>query len=146
MLVAMAYDYERATHPRVPPSTTPPLVNGHAPKPWTYEASARVGAGAAVSGTFAYDPMRRTLTYSASASGVPAARVFAITIDRDSSGVKGPVMEVLTVPGDAKVSGVIELNASERGDLAAGRLSLVLYTADAPLGSLRAPLKPKAQR
>lgn len=141
-LLAMAYDYERATRPRVPPSTTPPLVNGRAPKPWSYDANTRAGS-AAVSGTFAYDPMRRTLSYSAAVSGVPASRVFAVTIDRDSSGHKGPVMEVLTVPGDTKVSGTVELNEKERRDLTAGQLSLVVYTADAPLGTIRAPLRPK---
>lgn len=141
-LVAMAYDYERATHPRVPPSTTPPLVNGRAPTPWRYAASAHAGA-ASLSGTFAYDPMRRTLAYNASTAGVSAAHVFALTIDRDSAGQKGPVMEVLTVPGETKVSGAVEVNESERRDLAAGRLSLVLYTSDAPLGTIRASLKPK---
>src|SRR6185437_2058141 len=101
-------------------------------------------AGAAsLSGTFAYDPMRRTLAYNASTAGVSAAHVFALTIDRDSAGQKGPVMEVLTVPGETKVSGAVEVNESERRDLAAGRLSLVLYTSDAPLGTIRASLKPK---
>jgi hypothetical protein len=76
-------------------------------------------------------------------SGVPSSRVYALTIDRDSAGHKGPVMEVLTVPGDTKASGVLELDVRERSELAAGNLSLVVYTADAPLGTVRATLRPK---
>ncbi|HEX4682513.1 MAG TPA: amidase family protein [Gemmatimonadaceae bacterium] len=136
-LVSMAYDYERATRPRVPPSTTPPLVNGRAPAPLAFEADAH-GAGTVLHGSLTYDPMRRTLSYTVSASGVAPARVYSISIDRDSAGRKGPVLEVLTVPGESKAAGSVELNAVERADLAAGRLSLVVYTADAPLGSIRA--------
>jgi Asp-tRNA(Asn)/Glu-tRNA(Gln) amidotransferase A subunit family amidase len=141
-LVAMAYDYEHATHPRVPPSTTPPLVNGRAPKPAMFAANARNGT-TTLSGTFAYDPMHRTLAYRVTASGVAPARVYSLSIDRDSAGRKGPVMEVLTVPGHASAVGSIELDAAERADLTAGRLALVLYDADAPLGTIRGVMKPR---
>ena len=40
-LVAMAYDYEQAAHPRQAPSTTPALVDERAPKPVTYDVTAR---------------------------------------------------------------------------------------------------------
>ena len=141
-LVAMAYDYEQATHPRVPPSTTPPLVNGRAPRPEQFAAS--VSGAARLHGEFAYDPTRRTLTYSVTASGISPERVYSLSIDRDSAGRKGPVMEVLTIPGEAKAAGTLELSAIERAELAAGQLALVLYSADDPLGTVRGTIQPAA--
>jgi Asp-tRNA(Asn)/Glu-tRNA(Gln) amidotransferase A subunit family amidase len=139
-LVAMAYAYEQATHPRVPPSTTPPLVNGRAPRPTQFVASAP--GTVKLHGDFTYDPTRRTLTYSVTTPGIPAPRVYSLSIDRDSAGRKGPVMEVLTIPGEGRIAGALELNALERTELLAGQLALVLYSADDPLGTVRGTIQP----
>src|SRR4051812_37153931 len=108
-------------------------------RPLAFEANAH-DAGPVLPEPLTYDPVRRTLSYTVTASGVTPARVYSISIDRDSAGKKGPVLEVLTAPGESRTAGSLELNAAERADLAAGRLSLVLYTADAPLGTIRGAL------
>jgi Asp-tRNA(Asn)/Glu-tRNA(Gln) amidotransferase A subunit family amidase len=138
-LVAIAYDYEQSAHPRSPPGTTPPLVDGHAPAPVRFAATAHDGR-AVVRGTFAYDAVRRTLDYSVVAVGVPASQIIAVTIDRDSSGTKGPVIRRLAKTGLDRSNGTLTLGAPERRDLETGRLLLVLYTTERPLGTIRGPM------
>jgi Asp-tRNA(Asn)/Glu-tRNA(Gln) amidotransferase A subunit family amidase len=138
-LVAMAYDYEQATRPRRAPSTTPPLVDGKAPKPATFNVVAGE-KGASVHGTFSYDATRRALVYSVRITGTPAGNVFTLSIDRDSSGRKGPMVRHLAGPGQTTASGTLTLTESERRDLVAGRLALVAYTREQPKGALRASL------
>jgi Asp-tRNA(Asn)/Glu-tRNA(Gln) amidotransferase A subunit family amidase len=139
-LVSFAYDYETATHPRRPPPTTPPLVAGKAPAPQRAAVNARNGF-TLVAGGLTYDAPHRMLDYRLQVSGTPAARVYAITIDRDSAGKKGPVLRVLSGPGTARIGGTVKLTDAERRELIAGHTSLVVYTADQPKGTLRAPLR-----
>ena len=130
-LVAFAYDYEQATHPRHAPSTTPPLVNGRAPAPVAYAAAASRG-GTAVRGTFAFDPTHRTLTYDVRVSGTPAARVSAIALARDSAGMPGPIVRRLAAQGNASARGTLVLGEIDRESLRAGRLALTVFTVDQP--------------
>jgi Asp-tRNA(Asn)/Glu-tRNA(Gln) amidotransferase A subunit family amidase len=138
-LVAMAYDYEQAVHPRRPPSTTPPLVDGRAPAPatWTVAMSDR---GAKIHADFSFDPTRRTLTYAFGVTGVPASHLYAVSVDRDSAGVKGPMLRRLTGEGIAGAKGSIKLTDAERRELLSGRTALVVYTSDAPKGTIKAPM------
>jgi hypothetical protein len=138
-LVAMAYDYEQSTHPRRAPSTTPPLIGGKAPKPATFAVVASDKA-ASVHGEFSYDPTRRALAYSVRVSGVPASQVFTTSIDRDSSGRKGPMMRHLAGSGATTTKGTLTLTDVERRDLVAGHLALVVYTSEQPTGGLRTSL------
>ena len=119
-LVAMAYDYEQATHPRRAPSTTPPLVDGKAPKPATFAVVAG-DKSASARGEFSYDPTRRALAYSVRVTGVPASHVFTLSIDRDSAGRKGPMMRHLAGAGTTTAKGTLTLTDVERRDLVAGR-------------------------
>jgi Asp-tRNA(Asn)/Glu-tRNA(Gln) amidotransferase A subunit family amidase len=141
-LVSFAYDYETATHPRRPPSTTPPLVGGKAPAPASFAASG-ASAGTSVTSTFSYDAPHRTLTYSVTVRGEPAAKVFAISINRDSAGKRGPAIRVLSGPGVGSERGSVKLTDSERRDITSGRTTLVVYTERNPLGELRAPIRAK---
>lgn len=75
-----------------------------------------------------------------SVAGAPAARVYAISIDRDTTIRKGPALRVLSGPGVARVKGAAKITEVEREDLVAGRTSLVLYTAEHPFG-VRAPIR-----
>jgi Asp-tRNA(Asn)/Glu-tRNA(Gln) amidotransferase A subunit family amidase len=143
-LVAMAYDYEQSAHPRRPPSTTPALVNGRAPVPVTYSVTAR-GTGVTAHGELAFDPTRRSLTYAVTVAGVPAVQVFAVSIDRDSAGQKGPMLRQLSGPGLIRAAGVLTLGADERLDLQAGQMSLTVYTSGAPTGSIKARIVPSTQ-
>ncbi len=138
-LVAMAYDYEQATHPRRAPSTTPPLVDGKAPKPATFAVVAG-DKNVSARGEFSYDPTRRALAYSVRVTGVPASHVFTVSIDRDSAGRKGPMIRHLAGAGTMAAKGTLKLTEVERRDLLAGKLSLVVYTSEQPTGTMRALL------
>src|SRR5262245_58436552 len=135
-LLGMAYDYEQSVKPRRAPSTTPALVDGHAPKPKTIAVTKRDGS-TNVTGRFTFDPTTRSLDYVVNVVGVPGARVYSITIDRDSAGKKGAVIRHLAGPGLAAAKGHLTLRELERQQLVAGRLALVVYTSDQPTGSVR---------
>src|SRR5207237_583552 len=113
-LVAMAYDYEQSVHPRRAPSTTPALVDGRAPKPTTFTVVAHGPGAAALHGDLTFDASRRTLEYALRVTGVRATSVFAVSIDRDSAGKKGPVLLQLSGPGVAQSKGTLTLGESER--------------------------------
>src|SRR5262249_9035165 len=133
------YDYEQSVKPRRAPNTTPALVDGRAPKPATFTANATSGAVSA-RGDFTFDPTKRALDYTVRVSGAAPAKVYALTIDRDSPGKKGPVMGQLSGPGVASAKGRLVLGEVERRDLLAGRLALVIYTTDQPTGAIRSGL------
>jgi amidase len=142
-LVSFAYDYEQSTHPRHAPSTTPALVNGRAPVPVAYSATAR-RAGTAVRGTFAFDPTRRTLTYDVRVAGTPAARVSVIALARDSAGHPGPIIRRLATSGNTSARGALVLGEIDRQSLRAGRLTLAVFSVGqagiaAPLVALASP-------
>jgi Asp-tRNA(Asn)/Glu-tRNA(Gln) amidotransferase A subunit family amidase len=139
-LVAMAYDYEQATHPRRAPSTTPPLVDGKAPKPVAIVAAAK-GGHAAARGLLTYDPTKRALSYDVRVTGLPASQIFTMSIDRDSAGVKRAMIRHLAGPGVTSAHGTLTLTELERRDLVDGHLALVVYTREQPTGALRAALQ-----
>jgi hypothetical protein len=145
-LLSMAYDYETATHPRVAPSTTPKLVAGKAPAPLALTADSKRGAST-VHGEFTFDATRRTLTYSVSttSSGVVPDVVYALSVDRDSAGVKGVMRVRLSGEGVSTAKGSVVLGEVERRELEAGRLALVAYTRNHPHGALRAVITPRAR-
>ena len=99
-------------------------------------ASVRLG-NLAARGDFAFDATRRSLDYTVRVSGTPAANVFSISLDRDSSGHKGPVLRHLSGSGLSEAKGRLTLGESDRKDLLAGHLALVVYTADRPAGSVK---------
>jgi amidase len=141
-LVSLAYDYEQFAHPRRAPSTTPPLVAGHAPKPVAFAATAHGGAVKAV-GMFSFDPTRRSFGYSVRVTGTRAANVYGISLDRVTDAKKGPVVRVLGRPGVANVAGQVKLADDERRDLVDGKLALVVYTVEQPRGTIKAALTPR---
>jgi hypothetical protein len=144
-LVAFAFDYEQSTHPRRPPWTTPAIVNGMAPAPARFAATIR-NKSTVVEGSFALDPMRRTLQYSVALTGPGIERVLGVSIDRDSAGKKGPVLHHLSNSDATKTSGFVKFRESDRRDLLAGHLSLVVYTSNSPSGALKSPISPVGSR
>lgn len=145
-LVALAYAFEQSGPQRRPPPTTPPLVDGRAPAPIAFEATARsagaapAGAVTAARGSFVFDPLRSELRYDVRVSGAPADRIHAVVLQRRAGERAGPVVYRLAGPGEAAVAGAVVLEASERSDLLEGRLSLAVFTADQPAAVARAPL------
>lgn len=142
-LVAIAYGFEQSpggARRRVP-LTTPALVNGRAPAPETY--SARAGSVAA---TFRFDALRSELRYQVTVAATAARESQAVVLRRtDASGAAGGdprvrVVQRLSGPGVASVSGAITLGELDRRALGEGRLAILHVTADAPLGRA-APLQ-----
>jgi amidase len=135
-LVALAYDYEQSAHPRRPPSTTPPLVDGRAPTPLVFATTVRSG-GAAVHGEFAFDATRRTLAFDVRVLGTSRRPIYAISIARDSAGKPGPIIHRLVAQGSSRSKGSLILGDVERRDLLAGRLVLAVFTGETSGGVSR---------
>jgi Asp-tRNA(Asn)/Glu-tRNA(Gln) amidotransferase A subunit family amidase len=142
-LLGLAYAFERATHPRRAPTSTPPLVRGVAPAP----VSVRV-AVAGVTAQFTLDPLTNTLGYSIG----PLRRddghgLLAVTLQRGEADKPGPILVHLVAPGTnggaTPGTGQITLRPRDRRDLDAGRVYVHVYTTGAPLGAGRAPLVPR---
>ncbi len=142
-LVAMAYAYEQAVHPRRTPPAAPPLVDGAAPAPVAFEMRILGGPGrpGSVHGQFAYDPVLRTLVFDVDVAGLPDEEVYAVTLNRGDADSRGPVLHRLMGPGRLEEAGVVELGARAMEDLAAGRLYLVLYAAPHPDGWFRMAMR-----
>jgi Asp-tRNA(Asn)/Glu-tRNA(Gln) amidotransferase A subunit family amidase len=138
-LLAMAYDYEQAVHPRRAPSTTPPLVGGQAPPPTRFATTAR-SAGVVATASFTFDPTRRSLAYRVQLTGPAARTVATVSIARDSARIAGPIIHRLLAQGERLTSGTLLLDDEARQDLLAGKLSLAISRADRAGALVRAPL------
>lgn len=140
-LLSLAYAYELAEHPRQPPFSTPPLVEGRPPSPSAFTTRVEIAnesAGAALTVKFAFDPTRGELSYQASLAGVPADRLFGAWIQRGKAGEKGPAMFPVLMRNEVQGAGTIVLPPAEHARLADGGLYLAVYTRGSPLGSSRA--------
>lgn len=138
-LLALAYDYEQSVHPRRAPGTTPPLVDGRAPKPLAFVTTAR-SDGATARGVFTFDPTRRMLEYDVRVTGAVAGLAYGVSIVRDSAGKPGPIVRRLAAQGVVRSTGSLVLGDTERRALVAGRLSLAIFAAGQPGAAARAPM------
>jgi hypothetical protein len=139
-LVAFAYDYEQSTLPRRAPSTTPALVDGHAPVPIAMAVNTNE-SGLRTRGDFKFDPTRRSLEYSVRVAGVPASHIYAVSLSRVAADGATSMLFRLSGVGVAETSGELKLTPAQRGDLLGGRFVLVVYTAEHPLGVSVATLR-----
>jgi hypothetical protein len=112
-LLKMAYAYEQAAHPRRPPFSTPPLVNGAAPAPRKFTAKA---GNASVS--FVYDVTTSRLEYGVAAE--PA--VAGLALHRAPVNENGPVIVIFDP--QATSTRAIKLAAVDRDALEHGRVYL----------------------
>ncbi|MGE5245831.1 MAG: amidase family protein [Betaproteobacteria bacterium] len=136
-LLALAYAYEQAVHPRRPPPTTPALVDGHAPPPVAFETTIGSGAGA-VRVSFHYDPVSGRLRWEipkATASRLLAAAIHRVArgagSGADASGsaarpAAGAVIARLVNPADADGAGDVVLEPRDREALRDGNLLVVV--------------------
>lgn len=141
-LVALGYSFEQSYHPRRPPPETPPLVAGRAPDPVAYGVVAS-GVDARAVGRFEFDVTTGRLSYEVSVSGVPAGRVYSISLQRAVEGDTGPVVHRLSGPGVAAASGTLELSVTDRAALAESRLYMSVYAAGYPGAAARGVLVPR---
>ena len=132
-LVALGYGFEQATHHRRPPRSTPPLVNGAAPAPPTFEIVAASAVGdVRVRAQLAFDGRGDQLHYEVDVAGAAADRVHAVVLQRGTAERPGPVVLRLSGPGVLHATGSFPLPPALRDELQNGQLQLMLYTADRP--------------
>jgi Asp-tRNA(Asn)/Glu-tRNA(Gln) amidotransferase A subunit family amidase len=126
-LIAMAFAYEQATHPRRAPPTTPALVNGRAPSRSTFGTNL---GGAHV--TFSYDPSDGTFAWDA-----VATRPLVVSVHR---GRLGPALATVMTNRASEASGAIVLLPADRETLRANGLFLAVRSMDAKQRVERAPI------
>jgi Asp-tRNA(Asn)/Glu-tRNA(Gln) amidotransferase A subunit family amidase len=137
-LVGLAYALEQATSPRKPPARTPPLVDGAAPLPFSFEAHVQGSLDA----TFELDIPGGWLSYAVR-TGIPPDEVFAIVLQRRGGEAPDAIVSRLSGPGRTLAEGALELTSIMLADLLAGRLEVALYSASSPLGEIAIALDPR---
>lgn len=126
-LVAIAYAIEQELGSRVPPPTTPPLVNGKAPAPVKFEVALEAVADIEL----AFDTTQNTLAYQVRYTS--DEDIYAICLHYAK---EGPVIYCLSGRDGTPIEGVLSLNKKHRDLLRQGALVLRLYSSNSPLGQL----------
>jgi amidase len=137
-LIKLAYGWEQTAHPRKPPFSTPPLVDDKAPVPIAFKTTMRAKSGGAATVDFRYDPTRGVLDIGATATGLAADQMIALTFQRSREGGPGPILAPVIVHGNLKGSVQLTLSAPDRAALLSGGFYTALYTRAAPLGAAKA--------
>ncbi|HSW27918.1 MAG TPA: amidase family protein [Longimicrobiales bacterium] len=140
-LVGLAYAYERAAGNRRAPPTTPPLVDGHAPPPRSWTATAAGAGPDRAEARLTFDPTRGTLDWDVAVSGVPADELHAVALRRKDAEGRRSVVLRLAGPGVLRATGTELLTPNLRAWLEAGALTLEVFTRAHPFGSARAVLE-----
>mgnify|MGYP001593183498 CR=1 FL=1 len=135
-LLKFAYGWEQSAKPRRAPFSTPPLVNGTAPPPVSFDLA--VGAGTV---KFTYDRTTGALRYDATTAALGTDRVVGLTLQRSIDGKPGPIVAHILAPNQIAGSGTISMRGRDREDLVAGTLYAHFYTRQAPLGAGRTPIR-----
>mgnify|MGYP000337545975 CR=1 FL=1 len=135
-LLQLAYDWEQSTKPRRAPFSTPPLINGVAPPPVSFDIV--VAAGTV---KFTYDRVTGALRYDATTAALGADRVLALTLQRSMSDKPGPIIAHILGPNQISGAGTLTLRGRDREDLVAGTLYAHFYTRQSPLGAGRTQIK-----
>ncbi len=144
-LLALAYDYERATHHRRPPAMTPAVASAHSggagvevtaagsrsvpPSQVPYQAVVR----------FTFDEATRQLAYDLRLTGT-RDEVDGVYLHRRATRQNGGVAYVLARSTAPSISGVVSLTEAEVGDLKAGKFYVAVLSKKSPRLSARADL------
>jgi amidase len=134
-LLALGDAWERTAKLRRPPFSTPPLVNGKAPAPATFDA-----ADAGLRARFTYDQTTAELKFTVSGLAVQPSDLRLVALHRGTRGAAGPIIARLVEPGARAGSGTVLLTHADRVALGEGRLYVQAYTRQAPTGAGRATL------
>lgn len=140
-LVAFAYAYEQAAGNRRAPSNTPPLVDGLAPPARAWRVTARGDGPDRAEARLVFDPVRSTLEWELTVTGVPADELHAVAIRHREGDGPASVILRLTGPGTLQARGTEMLAAHHRAWLEEGALTLEVFTRARPFGSARATLR-----
>jgi hypothetical protein len=137
-LLAFAYSFEQAYQPRRPPPYVPPLEGGQPPAPILYLVSAE-GAAGSVSGRFFFDVITGVLSYEVAVSGASHEVVHAVNIARTVDGRPGPIIHLLSGPGELTASGAVTLSSANSEALREGQLYLRVFHDGGSMGGTLAP-------
>jgi hypothetical protein len=152
-LLKYAFASEQAIAPRKAPFSTPPLVKGVAPAPFSLIMGA--AGGIAVKDTappptyrieYSYDYTTGQLRYDAMATHTVTDRVLGLTIQRSDGEKPGPIVAHLLAPNQVSGSGTLVLRGRNREDFVSGKLFVHFYTRSTPLGLRRSAIGPAAMR
>lgn len=141
-LLAMAYAYEQAIQPRMPPFTTPALVNGEAPAAETFSVSIDQ-AGVELEAVFEYIPTRNELRYTV-VTNESGAEVYAATlvVTTDSEGApSGVTVKNLLAPEMLSATGSYYMSAGFREAFEEGRVGVRLFAEGLPVSGLLRELR-----
>ncbi len=127
-LLAMAFAYEQAVHPRRAPSSTPALTGGRPPAATGFVVNL---GGAHV--TFSFDPLQSLLAWDA-----VSTKPLVASLHR---GPNGPALATLMTNKASESAGTVVLQPSDRAALGNGGLVLTVRTMEAPEAVQHAPLK-----
>jgi len=137
-LVSMAYAFEQSGPRRRAPPTTPPLVNGRAPRPVAFTAAVALPPGTARA-HFRFDGLKGELDYDVGVAGLPPDRIQAVVLRRPEGDRPGRVVWRLLGPGATTGKGTIPMTGLDRQALVEDRLVLVVFAVDRadPVGEVR---------
>jgi Asp-tRNA(Asn)/Glu-tRNA(Gln) amidotransferase A subunit family amidase len=154
-LLKLGAAFERATRAHRPPPSTPPLDGRQGSRPAAALSTLGppvVSGSAPVVRTRLRQPTPDVLSFEIAVDGVAASDLLLVGLHRTpppapsgSPGSPAPggfLIARLLRAGELAATGEIALRESDREDLAAGRLSLRLFTRQQPLGGERFPLTP----
>jgi hypothetical protein len=147
-LLKLGSAFERATRARRPPASTPPLTARPARPAATSTASSTRPMPEVVARF--RQPGPNTLTFEISVEGVRAEDMLLVALHRtpptpagstpDAVKSSGFLIGRLLRTGELTGRGEIALRDADREDLAAGRLSVRLFTRQRPFGDLMQPV------
>jgi len=136
-LLAMAYAYEQANSPRMPPSVTPPLIDGIAPQA-EIRALSIAEQGIALEAIFEYRAVSNELTYTIVSDPAASARLTAVTlaITEQDDAANGVSVHNLLAPELSQSSGSYFMTPQFREAFAEGRVTVRVFAEGLPVTGL----------
>ena len=131
-IVSLGYAFEQSGSRRMAPPTTPPLAGARLA---VEQIMTRVTVGEATArARFIFDGGRDQVAWDVVVSGVPAAQVLGVHLQRADSAGNRMVLHRLVAPGASRGMSRGLLRPAEREALRDGRLSVRLLTRAVPRG------------
>ncbi len=135
-LVSFAYAYEQRGTRRRPPPSTPVLVNGAAPSPMRFTAS----AGRSASGSFAFNPLTSELSYDIRVAAAAQPSTQAVVFRRaDAAGTR--VIKRVSGPGMPGGAGRVRLLGADLDAFRDGRVTMAVFGSTSATPASEVPLR-----
>ena len=123
------------------PPMYPPLVNGMAPTPLTFNIDATGEGAAEARAQLTFDPVKGTLGYDITVAGVEAVDLFAVALRYENEDSLWTVVQNISGPEVTETVSTLTLSPTNRARLEAGELYLDVFTREHPFGAARARLE-----